>query len=97
MRDHAPELRDKAVREGMVAYALEAQQEVDHGTALKNALGAALSSYENSVIKEVVWEALSAAEEIDHDDAADLADDGVAALCWLAKELEDSIPMDDRE
>jgi WhiB family transcriptional regulator, redox-sensing transcriptional regulator len=91
--------RDKgthAVEEALAAYRLELEHGTDHTNALRNAVTAAVGSYEVSVIKEVAQDAIWAAEIMD-EDGGDIADDGVAALLWFARELQESVPMDDRD
>jgi hypothetical protein len=85
-----------AVEEALAAYRLEMEQGVEHAQALRNAVTAAVGSYETSVIKEVAQDAIWAAEIMD-EDGGDIADDGVAALLWFARELQESVPMDDRD
>lgn len=87
---------EHAVEQGMSAYALEMLHGSEHDAALKHAIEAAVASYESIVVNEVAQDAIWAAEIMD-EDGGDIADDGVAALLWFARELQESIPMEDRD
>lgn len=93
MTDHA---LDDAVEEGVVAYALEMNAGTTHKDAMPVSIRAALLSRENAIRKEISEFAIAVAEDLDRNDSAELAQDGVAALLWLARELQEEVPMDDR-
>lgn len=92
-RDKVKHVVDQAV----ATYDLETSLEsTDHAEALRLAITAAIRSYEAIVVSEVSEDAITAAEMMD-EDGGDIADDGVAALLWFARELQESLPVDDRE
>lgn len=85
----------KAARD---SYVLERKLGKDHESALDVAIESALRSHSRAILNFVKEYAISEAEILDTEEDEDdtLFDDGVGALLYLARELDEMIPMDDR-
>jgi hypothetical protein len=90
------EARRRVARGAEDVYRMEQLQGGGHEQALAAAVAAAVMSSETLVLREMFASVIAAAEALDAGDD-DLAEDGVASLLWFAREMQESIPMDDRE
>jgi hypothetical protein len=87
--------RNRVLQAAVAVYDTEVILGQSHAESLSAALLAAMASMETLSVGEISEEMIRAAELLDTDDG-DVADDGVAALLWFARELRESVPMDDR-
>jgi hypothetical protein len=88
--------RNRVLQAAVAVYDTEVILGQSHAESLSAALLAAMASMETLSVGEISEEMIRAAELLDTDDG-DVADDGVAALLWFARELRESVPMDDRK
>lgn len=65
-------------------------------SSLEDVISAAIVSARIDWLKQERERLLSLAEDLDEDEDNDLNDDGVAALIWAAKIINDDLPVDER-
>ncbi len=75
-------------------YNLEIGLGAEHDEAVKRAIESALTAWQLDVWDDAARKAIQMAEELDDSDDDDLATDGPAALLWLAREIQQTLPQD---
>lgn len=87
--------RNRVLQAAVAVYETETILGHPHAESLAAAILTAMVSMETLSVGETSDEMIRAAELLDQT-GGDVADDGVAALLWFARELRESVPMDDR-